>query len=371
MRKIYFNATILNDKPTGLGVYTINILKILDELNVIDTVIFNNKKEEERYSDILKNCKITSIQNEHRKMVPFFRNYLLNKFAKDNIREQDLFYSPTQHGIKIKRVKQIITIHDLIPLYYPRGRIHQYLYYKLMLPKVIKQSSILVTDSHNTKKDLMNKYNIDSSKIEVIYVGFNSPSYVNKDRSVAYIYDKYKLKDYILMVGVNYRYKNLHKVIEIYSKHYEEIGVPLVIAGNCDNKYGKELKKMVENLNMQNNISFLGYLSDIEKDIVYQAASVFIYPSLYEGFGIPPLEAMANGTHVICSNTSSLPEVVDNAALQVDPKNEEEILRAIKKMININEKDSDMYLEMEHENLKRFGWDKTVNSILSIINKKM
>ena len=81
------------------------------------------------------------------------------------------------------------------------------------------------------------------------------------------------------MVGVNYKYKNLHKVIEVYSQKYKKINVPLVIVGNCDNKYGRELKKLAKKLNMQEYIKFLGYVDDIEKDKVYQAASVFIYLS--------------------------------------------------------------------------------------------
>lgn len=360
MKKVYFNATILNNKPTGLGIYTINILKRLDEYKILDMVIFNNIEEERRYSYLVKNAKTINIQNNN-KFNAFYRNYLLNKYIKSiNNSYNILLYSPTQHGVKYNKIHQIITIHDLTPLFYPGGRWHQYIYYKFVLPKIIKSSDEIITISSNTKKDIIKYYNVNVEKIDVVYNGYNVPKVINKEKSTQYIYNKYKLKDYLLMVGINYKYKNLHSVIKAYSQIRKDINNKLVIVGNYNNSYGKELIKLAKKLNISQDVIFLGYVDDSNLEKLYQAAKIFIYPSLYEGFGLPPLEAMANKTLVLSSNSSSLPEVINNERLLFNPNDLLDIKRCILKYLN---KRMDNYQLICKRNLERFSWYNTANQI--------
>ncbi|MBV4421609.1 glycosyltransferase family 4 protein [Clostridium tyrobutyricum] len=367
MKKVYFNATILNNKPTGLGVYTINILKRLDKYEILDTVIFNNIKEERRYSYLVKNAKTTNIQNNN-KFNAFYRSYLLNKFIKSINNPSDIIlYSPTQHGVKYKEVHQIITIHDLIPIFYPSGRWHQYIYYKFILPNIIKNSDKIITISNNTRKDIIKYYKIDVKKIDVIYNGYNAPKVVDKEKSIKYIYDKYKLKDYLLMVGINYKYKNLHNVIKAYAQIRKDIDNKLAIVGNYNNSYGKELKTLVEKLNLSESIIFLGYVNDDDLEKLYQAAKIFIYPSLYEGFGLPPLEAMANGTLVLCSNSSSLPEVIGKGGIMFNPNSIEYIKQKVLSAYNYDINTINLYKNFAYENILRFNWDHTVKKIYNLL----
>lgn len=364
MRKVYFSAIILNDKPTGLGIYTINIMRRLDEYGIIDTVVFNNSDEEKRYSNMIKNAKTTNIGNEKKKLKFFYRNFLMSKFVKKNLSKNDVLYSPTQHGVKINNIVQIITVHDLIPLFYPNGRIHQYIYYKFILPGIFKYCSKVITVSSSTKNDLLSNYNINSNQVEVIYNGYNKPKCLNVKQSKENVCDKYGVQDYILMVGINYEYKNLHSVIEAYSKIKDNIHNKLIIVGNYKNSYGRSLVELVKKLGLQNRVIFLGYVSDDDLESLYQACSIFVYPSIYEGFGLPVLEAAANGALVISSNKSSIPEVCKDFAVLIDTEDINLMCDSIIENLDYNQKD---YHEKVNLCLKNFDWDLTVKKIYNIL----
>lgn len=367
MRKTYFNATILDDKPTGLGVYTNNIINNMDDV-IIDNYIFTDKmkkihSEKINYKSIFIKCE------SNKKIVSvFLRNINLKRVVnKESKKNKMLFYSPTQHGLTNKKIQQIITIHDLMPLLYPEGRRHQYFYYKHILPNVIKCSEKIITVSTNTKNDIIKHYNVSPEKIEVIYNGYDKPENVNKEESINYIYNKYKIKKFLLMMGINYSYKNLHSVIMAYKEIKNDISYKLVIVGNKNIGYGRELIELVNQNNLNEDVIFLGYIEDADKHKIYQAAELFIYPSLYEGFGLPILEAMANKTMVMCSNSSSLPEVAGDAALYFDPKNIEEIRIGIVNMLSLNSKYKQAYINKGIENLKRFDWCKTAKQVSDVI----
>lgn len=365
MKKIVFNATILNDKPTGLGVYCKNILsRIDDNLNnyILYTNNFKSENEENNREIILKtksNNKIKSI---------ILRNYTFKKWIKENKDKDILHYSPTQHGVAIKGIRQIVTIHDLMPLYFPKGRIQQYVYYKYNLKRIIDNSEVIITCSNNTKNDLIKEYKVDKNKIKVIYNGFDMPKEeVNKEKSSQYIKKKYNIENYIFMMGIHYSYKNLHSVIEAYDLLKDEIDNDLVIAGGNNGSYGQELITLVKEKGLENRIKFLGYVPDEDKDKLYQGAKLFVYPSKYEGFGLPVLEAMANHTPVACSNTSSLPEVVGDAAFKFNPNDINEIKDTVKNILLLNDADYEKQIKKGLEQTKKFSWNKCTKEVEEVI----
>lgn len=367
-KKIVFNATIISSKPTGVGIYSINMLNRLLNKHIIDCIIFSNDSEQKKYSDKYPNIQVDGYYIKSRQLASLFRNVKYTSIIKKLSLANDLIlYSPTAHGIINSSMKQIITIHDLMPLLYPRGRTHQYLYHKFILPFIIKSSEIVITDSQNTKNDLIKYYNINESKIKVIHCGCNLPKTYDRAVSIDYIENKYKIKNYILMVGIHYEYKNLHSVINALKIIEKDINKKLVIVGNNQNLYGKKLIKLAEKLKLSDKVIFLGYVEEEELDRLYQAAKAFIYPSLYEGFGLPPLEAMANGTPVICSNQSSLPEVIGDAAITFNPNSIIDICEKIKKLCNMNEMEIENLIEKGHKNLERFSWNKASNEVSELI----
>lgn len=365
MRKVIFNATSLNDKPNGLSLYCKNILERINP-ELLEEVVITSRYEglkEQNYC-----VEKVDIESKNKLVSVFKRNFNYGRYIKKKEnREEVLIYSPTQHGLNIKGISQILTIHDLIPLYYPKGRIHQYLYYRFILPRAIKNSKKVITVSNNTKKDIVDFYKVEEDKVEVIYNGFDEGSAIDIEKSSQEIYNHFNIKNYILMVGINYHYKNLHSVIDAFSNIKDKTDLNLVVAGNADNGYGKELINKVEELGLGNRVFFIGYIPDELKNSLYQAAEMFVYPSLYEGFGLPILEAMSNGVPVICSNTSSLPEVGGDAAIYIDSTDIHQIEKSIIRVLEMSADERKILIYKGFERCKEFSWDKCAENVETIL----
>ena len=371
MKKLIFNATILNNKQTGLGVYTKNILFRLLKCGSIDTIICD--VNDYTVNNIIGkvNCKVVPLELSKGRFSVFKRNYKFSKFIKNNYNKKDiLVYSPTQHGLLGNEINQIVTIHDLMPLIYPKGRLHQYIYYKYLIPRYISKVDKIITVSENTKKDLVKFYNVNEDKVSVIYNGYDMNNRFTKEESKSYILNKYKFGEFFLMVGIHYSYKNLHSVIKAYSQIYKELNAKLIIVGNSNVSYGQYLISLVDKLGLNDHVIFLGYVSDEDKDRLYKASKAFIYPSVYEGFGLPILEAMYNETPVLCSNTSSLPEVASSAAILFNPLDECEIINAMRK-INSDNEVARKCIYAGTENIKRFSWDKAAEEVNKVITESL
>lgn len=361
MKEIIFNATSLNDKPNGLSLYCKNVLQRMD-MSLINEVAITSEYDGLDESNI--KVKKIDIKSENKLVSVFKRNLNYRRYIKNKSRSHKLaVYSPTQHGLNIRGIDQIVTIHDLIPLYYPKGRLHQYIYYKYILPKVAKKANKIITVSENTKRDIMKFYDISEEKIEVIYNGFDEGAPIDIEKSKNLIFEEFKIKDFILMVGINYSYKNLHSVISAFASVVDRTNLNLVIAGNEKNSYGKELMEQVKNLGLESRVVFMGYVPDKFKNYLYQAASMFIYPSLYEGFGLPILESMSNGVPVICSNTSSLPEVGGDGAIYIDTTNISEIEEAILYVCNMSYEEKQALINKGLNRCKEFSWEKCVTQV--------
>ncbi|MEQ8198744.1 MAG: glycosyltransferase family 1 protein [Clostridiaceae bacterium] len=366
MSKIIFNATIISDKPNGLSLYCINILKRV-KVSLTDSIIKMESSEIPNPGDIQTiNIKTES---SHKLFSVFLRNHNFKRKIKELAHKNLLIYSPTQHGITTKGIRQVITVHDLLPLLYPAGRFHQYFYYRFILPKVIKNSVCVITVSENTKSDIIKHYKVNPEKIHVVYNGFDKPQYINIEESKKTIKDMYNLESYILMMGINYRYKNLHSIISAYSEIKDRVSYKLVIAGNYNVGYGKELIHLSKSLGVEDRVVFLGYVDNDVKHKLYQASKAFVYPSLYEGFGLPVLEAMANQTPVICSETSSLPEVAGDAAIYMNSQDTDDVERALLELDSMTGEERDELIRKGNERVRLFSWEKCADKVFDILSK--
>jgi len=228
----------------------------------------------------------------------------------------------------------------------------------------LKKQSILRADhiisiSDNTKKDLMEIYNIDEKKISTIYLAPTSPSSKNVFKKES-LYDK----PYLLYVGGREGYKNFDLLIKaIGLSHKLKKSINLIAFGGPP--FNVEEKKLIENAQLTSNqIVYMNGNDNILYNL-YQNAEAFVFPSLYEGFGIPPLEAMRNGCPVISSNTSSIPEVVGNAGEYFNPESVEEIIYAMEKVIFSNVRKKEL-IALGFQRSKMFTWKKCANETLSI-----
>jgi glycosyltransferase involved in cell wall biosynthesis len=255
----------------------------------------------------------------------------------------------------------MLTIHDLFPLINPELSLEgQSSLFENIKPNLDKIDRIIAV-SQSTKNDIMKYLDVHEDKITMIYEGVDEKYKPVEDCSK--IKKKYGVDKFILFVGTLEPRKNIPNLIKAFAK-LNSTEYKLVITGKKGWKY-KSIFNTAESLKITDKTVFTGYVPEDDLPALYSAADLFVYPSLYEGFGIPPLEAMACGTPVITSNRSSLPEVAGNAALLVDPEDTDELAEAMMKVIG----DSclrDVMTKRGFEQAKKFSWDQCVRKTIRV-----
>ncbi len=370
--KIGIDARLYGPKQGGLGRYLEQLITGLEQTDSTnDYVIFLRKDNFDEY--LPGNSRFKKIMAD----IPWYgwkEQFLLPTILK---REKlDFIHFPHWNVPFFYKQKFIVTIHDLILLHYPSRKastlgpmtyFFKNLAYKIILRHAIQKSEHILTPSKFTKQDIIKNLNLSNDKITVTYL---APTKLNGElqstsRTSAY---KYNIaKPYLLYVGVAYPHKNLDRLIMSW-KIFEEknTNFNLVLVGKKNYFYdqlinGEEFKKC-------KNIIFTDFVSDFELATLYKNATAYVFPSLYEGFGLPPLEAMQYGIPVISSNTSCLPEILKNAALYFDPKNVQEMCSAISIILTDNEKRNELINNISIV-LANYSQKNTVETTLSVYQK--
>lgn len=281
----------------------------------------------------------------------------------------DVFHSPDHVFPACKKIPTVLTIHDLAFLLYPENytRINR-AYLSAMVPQSVKQAASIIAVSKQTKEDLVRMVGVPEERISVIYNGIESNFRpMTRDECEA-TWQKYSLPKggYLLYVGTLEPRKNIAGLIRAYAKIQKNPGISqrLVICGGLGWLY-RELFGLVNELGLRKEIIFTGHVPNKDLPAIYCGAELLVYPSIYEGFGLPVLEAMACGTPVITSNVSSLPEVAGDAALLISPNDVEELTEAINRLLS----DSELRKEFAKRGLERaklFSWEKTARETLQV-----
>ena len=250
--------------------------------------------------------------------------------------------------------KQIIAVHDCIPLIFPQYHKKQYLYFRFYLPLVLKRAVKIITFSNFTKNNLIENYKISENKISVIYHGVEStPLQVQSTP------DK---EPYLLSVGRPSPTKNfegLIKALEILITQYK-LDIKLVLTCNKSDINFPTKNELV------NNIHFVGYVSDEELKSLFKNALLFVWPSLYEGFGFPPLEAMLAGCPTAISKTSCLPEIYKDASVYFNPENPEEIAQAINQVL-LNKQLRTSLIQKGFKRAQQYTWEISCKAHIEIL----
>lgn len=276
----------------------------------------------------------------------------------------DIFHSSdwTQPKIKSPKTKKITTVHDMVPFLFEKS-VHPKIVaaYKRRLNLVKKEVDLILADSYSTKEDLIKFMQISEEKIEVVYLAPGKNFKNESDQKVAEVLEKYKIKKpFLLSVATQEPRKNIQKLLDAFEQIQKRIPeLQLVLTG----KYG-----WGPGLRSAENVIWTGYVPDEDLVALYSGCRVFIYPSLYEGFGLPILEAMACGAPVVTSNNSSMAEIAKNAAILVDPRSHTQLTRAIEMILDLN---MENYQQMVQASLKRAGeytWAKTARETLDAYN---
>jgi glycosyltransferase involved in cell wall biosynthesis len=270
----------------------------------------------------------------------------------------------------------VITVHDLLDYMY-RAHNASSLRRAMHLSctrKVLKNAARIFAVSNFTKKDIERLFGIPTRSIEVVYNAIDERFRLGHatDADRQFIAERYQVNyPFILYTGRISPHKNVVRIIEAFSALKAELekedrlaDLKLIIIGDEVSQH-PDLRRTVIRGGVQNDVRFLGFLPIDVLRIFYDAAKVFVFPSLYEGFGLPPLEAMAHGTPVVTSNTSSLPEVVGNAAVLVNPENVFELMRAIHRVL-VDKPLRERLKQRGYEQAARYSWDSSVERILQV-----
>lgn len=293
------------------------------------------------------------------------RKFFLFKARADKL---DIFHLTNSARYFRGLDKFVLTIHDLSFLIAPEFSGHSINYLKKnYYQKLIKSASAIIAVSQNTKADILKNLDYPEEKITVIYEAAASDFY--PDLQQEYLEEKFGLKgNYILAVGQIQPRKNINLLLKAFSQLPDELRDQnsLVLVGRPRNqKELEKLKQKIKDLKVTQETKFLGYVDLNELRYLYSSAAVFVYPSLYEGFGLPVLEAMACGAPVITTNISSLPEVAGQAAILVDPNNDEELREALIKVIADNNLREDL-INKGLKQAKQFSWVKAAEETIKV-----
>jgi glycosyltransferase involved in cell wall biosynthesis len=282
----------------------------------------------------------------------------------------DVFHAPHYTLPFTTPCNSVVTIHDCIHLLFPQylpSRV-AYIYARTALWIAANRSSRVLTVSEASKKDILSFFNIDPEKITVIPNGIDGQFMIEPStEAIARVQERYQLKSpFLLYVGNVKPHKNLERLIDAFFKLRKDglTNLTLLIIGDEITKY-TTIRRTVHRYQLHKYVRFLGFVPSDTLSILYRLADAFVFPSLYEGFGLPPLEAMASGTPVVTSNVSSLPEVVGNAAVLVDPYDVNSIANGIQTIL-----EDPLYREKLTKNglerAKHYSWERSVAKVKQI-----
>ncbi|MGL5414186.1 MAG: glycosyltransferase family 4 protein [Clostridium sp.] len=351
-------------RGTGIGTYTYQLISNLNEIDTTnDYLLFS--PDDLDIKNLNKNFSFEKVKENTNEN--FWENISVPNILTD--KNMELYHVP-QNGVGLSKnifCKKTITLHDIIPLRMPETVSDRYLrIFNDEMPKIIQNCDGIITVSHFSKDDIAREFNYPKEKIYVTHLAAEDIyKPLSKSKCQEIINKKYFInKNFILYVGGFSPRKNIKGLIEAYSLLPKETRkhTKLVIIGKKGISYELYLNRAKE-LNVSNDVYFTGFIPLEDLPIFYNACEVLVYPSFYEGFGLPPLEAMACGAPVISSNKTSIPEVCGDAALFVDPNDIQRMSEKIDLVLN----DSFVRLSMVNNSLRKsktFSFEKTASETL-------
>lgn len=356
---------------SGIGMYTYHLLhEIFTQDRVNEYILFYNSSKKSK----VPKFNYPNVEIFEGRVPNKLFNFSVKFFHKPNIDELiggvDVFFLPNIQFVQVSHTcKLVTTIHDISFERYPqfytlKARMWQR---AVNVRKLARISTKIISVSKNTKNDIMDVYKIPEKNIEVVYSGISKKFFKISDRTLLdEIRKKYNLPEkFILYLGNIEPRKNIESIISIFEKKLIPSDYHLVIAGSSAWKF-KHIHEMIQKC--FDRVHLIGYVDERLKPSLYSLADIFIYPSFYEGFGFPPLEAMACGVPVITSNTSSMAEVAQDSAILIDPYNSADIVNAI--MILNNDKNLRARLVDRGRNRAlAFDWRDSAKKTIEIFHK--
>lgn len=341
-------ADAIDEQNAGVYIYLKKIIENIRKEDRENQYIFIHK----RRNPFFKNSTDLIIPKKNTPLYGTYRKFYLIPKAIRKL-SPDIVWEPCHIGLfnLPKTIKKVLTIHDTTPIKFPQFHIKRSsIIHKIFFKRVIKNADLILTNSKTSKQDILN-YQKTKAKIRIIPLG-SDPDQKNHPKPMS--------EPYILYLGTIEPRKNLDTLIEA----YQQLNIPhkLVLAG----PQGWKCQKTIDRAKQNPNIILTGYLSEEEKAAYYQHSSLFIFPSIYEGFGLPVLEAMSYGIPVICSDNSSLEEIFKNKALLFPAQDQNKLAELISKVLK-NDKLSKNLSQKGKSYSKKFSWKKSAQKTLQAL----
>ncbi|GAK56335.1 mannosyltransferase B [Candidatus Vecturithrix granuli] len=284
----------------------------------------------------------------------------------------DVYHGVCNFELPIRKVcRYVVTIHDLVPLFFPELVPQKHLlFFRLFMKRVAHTADLIITDSEHSKKDIIQFLKVPEKKIRVIYLGYQQQYHrIQEQQRISEVLARYRIRQpYLLFVGVIEPKKNLERLVEAYSLLQKNAAISkemqLVIAGG-EGWFSERLYRKVKDCKLEQQIVFPGYIPDECLPTLYSGAELFVFPSIYEGFGLPVLEAMSYRVPVVTSNVSSLPEIAGEAGVLIDPHQPDAIARGILKVLSDRQLQEQMR-EKGYRQAQRFSWERTAQETYQV-----
>ncbi len=366
---IGIDGRTIQDHFPGIGRYTYHLVDALAPLAAGDTIVLlhNPRLPNSRYplADLARHANVRLWEVP---IPPFSLAEQVRLPGLVRALRLDLLHSPYYIKPYWLPCPSVLTLYDIISHTHPHSlpSARARLLFEITTRLALRSAHLILTLSHDAAKALHHHYNVPPDKIVVTPGAADARFSPASAEAIAAVRARYDLPPaYVLYLGINKPHKNLVRLVEAWSKvsHEERGGVTLVLAGREDARYSDHRRRAAE-LGLGNRVRFLGDVAEADLPALYSGALAFVFPSLAEGFGLPVLEAMACGTPVVCSNLSSLPEVVGDAALLVNPYDVVALAAAICRLLA----DESLRQEMRAKGLAqaaKFSWERTARETLA------
>ncbi len=352
MASIVFNGSYITQKNTGIGVVSKDLVNSLSAKNITTLIPKDIGVKGDIY--IPNNLSPGKGLKSHLRRLFWLQTAVPKIMHRCNAK---YFLSPLLEAPIFTNVKSIVLAHDVIPLRYPSSSFLT-LYHLIYIPLILKESKIILCNSVTTANDIYKYYKVPKYKLLPIKLGFNNSKFypIKKIR-----------KNFFLIIGRHNPHKNLERVIKAFSiakiNNYK-----LVFVGSFDKRYTPSLMKLIDEMNLTHLCIWKGWINDDEKLLLLNECHALIIASIWEGFGLPALEAMACGTPVIASEIGALPEVIEDYGYFVNPFNIQSIAFAMNAVVN-DKKCFDISLEKGPKRAASFNWFDTAREIEKIIEE--
>jgi glycosyltransferase involved in cell wall biosynthesis len=358
----------------GIGTYIRNLVLNLANLDQENQYLLVSREQDRSKFDCLP--PNFSFLLDHSGESPFWNDVVLPYTLKKS--QVQLLHTPHYEAPRFLRCKSVITIHDCVHILFPNYASSKSAYNqaKKATRRTIKNCSHIFTVSEATQRDLARLFLVPEEKITVVYNAIDERAVLSDSpEELKRVLERYQIQDPFLLYAGNIKpHKNIARIIEAFSVIKTELkddeswkNLKLIIIGDELSKH-QFLRRTVIRSGVQHDVRFFGFVPYETLKVFYKSAQIFVFPSLYEGFGLPPLEAMANGTPVLASNVSSLPEVLGDAALLINPENVFEISRGLKHLLFDSHLRAEL-IEKGFEQVRRYSWRQSAELVWKTYKK--